>query len=432
MLTDKAWSLRTYRAATRWLRPVAGHVLKHRLAQGKEDPARLDERLGIAAVDRPEGKLLWLHGASVGESLSILPLIGALADTYPDLSFLVTTGTVTSAELMEKRLPPQAVHQYVPLDQPHFVERFLDHWQPDAAFFLESELWPVMLGQASARGIPLALVNGRMSPKSFESWQGRKRAAKELLSVFDVLIAQNEENAARFGTLAEREVGTVGNLKHAADALPTPEAPMREIEGWIGDRPLWLAASTHAGEEEQVLAAHGRIIAELPRTLLVLAPRHPARGDDVASLCEAQGFEIARRSLKEPVTGATQVYLADTLGELGIFYGLSDIAFVGGSFPPVGGHNPLEPARLGCAILHGEKVFNFADTYAAMRRSGSAALVRNDRDLAAALLRLLKDEMTRQAMAKQAQDWAEGGARSVLDGIVEAITPVLRKAGIAD
>ncbi|MEE4207868.1 MAG: glycosyltransferase N-terminal domain-containing protein, partial [Parvularcula sp.] len=305
------------------------------------------------------------------------------------------------------------------------------HWQPDAAFFLESELWPVMLGEASRRGIPLALVNGRMSPKSFESWQSRKLAARELLSVFDVLIAQNDENASRFSTLAGRSVGTAGNLKHAAEALPTPDGPMDEIRGWLGGRQIWLAASTHAGEEEIVLEAHRQVLAEMPGTLLVLAPRHPSRGDAVLSLCQERGFKVARRSAGEAVTDAHDVYLADTLGELGIFYGISDIAFVGGSFLPIGGHNPLEPARLGCAILHGDKVFNFADTYAAMRRAGSAALVRNERDLAAALNRLLRDEMTRQAMAEQARVWSEEGARSVLSGVLEALMPVLRKAGIA-
>ncbi|GGY39892.1 3-deoxy-D-manno-octulosonic acid transferase [Parvularcula lutaonensis] len=428
----KAWSLRTYRAATKLLRPVANYALERRLRAGKEDPSRLSERRGIPSLPRPDGKLIWLHGASVGESLSVLPLVEGLALKYPDLKFLVTTHTVTSAELMGRRLPESAVHQYVPIDQPHFVRRFLDHWKPDAAFFVESELWPVMLGEAAKRNLPMALINGRMSPRSFESWQGRKRAARELLGVFDIIIAQNQENAERFETLSESHVGTLGNLKLAADPLPAPQGMVAEVEGWLAGRPRWLAASTHETEEVQVLSAHRQILAELPNTVLFLAPRHPSRGDEIQDICHDHGFSVARRSHGEKIDETTQVYIADTLGELGIFYSLSDIAFVGGSFPAIGGHNPLEPARLGCAILHGPQVFNFADTYEAMRQSGSSALVRNERDLAAALSRLLSDEMTRKTMSDQAKEWAEESAKTVLEGLIEALEPVLLKAGIQD
>jgi 3-deoxy-D-manno-octulosonic-acid transferase len=430
MAEPKAWSLKTYRAATRFLRPAANYVLERRLRAGKEDPQRLSERRGIASRPRPEGKLLWLHGASVGESLSVLPLVEALATRHADLSFLVTSGTITSAELMGKRLPPAAIHQYIPIDQPHFVRAFLDHWRPDAALFIESELWPVMLDEAGKRGLPMALINGRMSPRSFESWRGKKRAAKELLSAFDLIIGQNQENAERFETLAQRPVGTLGNLKHAAEPLPTPEEPVEQMTGWLGGRLRWLAASTHEGEELTVLQAHRKVLGELPSTALLLAPRHPVRGDEVEALCREQGFRTARRSKGEPLTQDTDVYIADTLGELGVFYSVSDIAFVGGSFPSVGGHNPLEPARLGCAILHGPQVFNFADTYAAMRRAGSAGLVRNERDLAASLIRLLGDEMTRKAMAGQAASWAEESAKTVLEGLIEALEPIFARAEI--
>ncbi|NNU16406.1 3-deoxy-D-manno-octulosonic acid transferase [Parvularcula sp. ZS-1/3] len=431
MPTPKAWSLRTYRAATKLLRPVANYALERRLRAGKEDPSRLSERRGIASLPRPEGKLLWMHGASVGESLSILPLVDRLSEVHPELRFLVTTGTVTSAALMADRLPPKAVHHYIPIDQPHFVRAFLDHWKPDAAFFVESELWPVMLGEVAKRKIPAALINGRMSPRTYESWQGRKKAARELLSVFDIIIAQNAENAERFEGLSERHVGTLGNLKLAADKLPAPLEALGQLEGWLDGRPRWLAASTHETEEIQVLSAHRQILAELPDTVLFLAPRHPARGDEIVEICHDHGFPVARRSDGEGIGPDTQVYLADTLGELGTFYSLSDIAFVGGSFPAIGGHNPLEPARLGCAILHGPEVFNFADTYEDMRRSGSAALVRNERDLAASLTRLLTDEMTRKTMADQAATWAEASARTVLEALVEALEPVLEKGGIA-
>jgi len=432
MASDKAWSLKTYRAATRLLRPVADFALARRLKAGKEDANRLNERRGQPSHPRPEGKLLWLHGASVGESLSILPLVDALAEHYADLNFLVTTGTVTSADLMMRRLPERAVHQYIPIDQPHFVKGFLNHWNPDAAFFVESELWPVILSESAKRKLPVALINGRMSPRSFESWQARRKAAKELLSVFDVIIAQNQENAERFELLSGRNVGTLGNLKLAADPLPAAPDDVAEVEALFNGRARWLAASTHETEEIQLLSSHRQILAERPDALLILIPRHPARGEEVENVCRDHGFSVARRSQGDDVTAKTQVYVADTLGELGVFYSLSDIAFVGGSFPPIGGHNPLEPARLGCAILHGPEVFNFADTYAEMRSNGSAALVRNERDLAAALTRLLSDEKTRTAMSSQAKDWADQSATTVLEGVVEALEAVLVKGGIAD
>lgn len=432
MATDKAWSLKTYRAATRLLRPVADYALARRLKAGKEDAERLDERRGQPSQPRPEGKLLWLHGASVGESLSVLPLVDALAEHYADLSFLVTTGTVTSADLMMRRLPERAIHQYIPIDQPHYVKSFLNHWKPDAAFFVESELWPVILNTCSKRNIPLALINGRMSPKSFESWQSRRKAAQELLGVFDVIVAQNPQNAERFEQLSQRKVGSLGNLKLAADPLPAPPDVVAEVEASFQGRARWLAASTHDTEEIQLLSSHRQILAERPDALLVLIPRHPARGADVENICRDHGFSVARRSQNDEITERTQVYVADTLGELGVFYSLSDIAFVGGSFPAIGGHNPLEPARLGCAILHGPEVFNFADTYTEMRSNGSAALVRNERDLAAALGRLLTDEKTRSTMSGQAQQWAEESAKTVLEALVEALEAVLVKGGIAN
>jgi 3-deoxy-D-manno-octulosonic-acid transferase len=429
-MADRAWSLRTYRAAARFMRPVANYALQQRLKKGKEDPARLNERRGVASHPRPEGKLIWLHGASVGESLSILPLVDALAHHHPEVSFLVTTGTVTSATLMAERLPARAVHQYIPIDQPHFVRSFLHHWKPDAVIFIESELWPVILEEIGKRDIPVALINGRMSPKSFSNWKGRRKAAAELLATFDVMVGQNEENAGRFATLSGREVGTLGNLKLAADPLPVNPEKLSAIRDQIGERPRWLAASTHDGEEAVVLAAHNKVLANGPNTILFLAPRHPNRGEAIAELCRSEGLSVARRSKGDPIDPDTQVYIADTLGELGLFYSLSEISFVGGSLLKIGGHNPLEPARLGCAILHGPEIFNFADTYDAMRRNGSAALVRNERDMAAAVGRLLSDHKTRNSLAAQARSWAEANAQTVLAALLETLRPMLTRGGI--
>ncbi|WOI52059.1 3-deoxy-D-manno-octulosonic acid transferase [Parvularcula sp. LCG005] len=422
---QRTFSLRTYRAANAFLKPVANYALSRRLKAGKEDPGRVAERRGVASVDRPQGKLMWIHGASVGESLSVLPLIDYLAEKYPHAHFLVTTGTITSAQLMADRLPPKAIHQYVPIDQVHFVRQFLTHWHPDAVVFIESELWPVMLSELGKRDIPLALVNGRLSPKSYKSWSARKGAARELLDTFRVLLAQDTDNAERLADLAGRDVPMLGNLKQAAPALPTDTEALEQLAGDVGDRPVWLAASTHVGEEDFVVETHHQLAAQIPDILTVIAPRHPTRGDEVYTKFRDAGLSIARRSTGDRPTPETQVYLADTLGELGIFYRLSDVAFIGGSLVEVGGHNPMEPARLGSAIVTGPHVFNFRDTFQSMRQSGALALVRNERDLSASLLRLLKDPRTRNQMADNAMEWSEKSATKVLDDIVQAIGPVL-------
>ncbi len=418
-------SLKLYRGATHALGPVAKIALKRRLRAGKEDPQRIGERQGLTTYDRPQGPLVWVHGASVGESLSVLPLIERLSGIAPDLCILVTTGTVTSAALMADRLPPQAIHQYVPLDHPTYVRRFLGHWHPDAAIFVESELWPVMLGALQQRGMPLALVNGRLSPTSFARWSRRPKAARALLDAFDILMGQDEENAARLSKLAGREVITVGNLKRAAPALPTDADALASLNEAMGDRPVWLAASTHPGEEEFVLEAHHQLTEHFPDLLTVIAPRHPERGGEVGAASEATGLRYSLRSRGDPLDTETQVYIADTLGELGIFYRLSDVAFIGGSLVETGGHNPMEPARLGSAIVTGPHVFNFQETFKSMRLAGGLALVRNERDLTASLIRLLSDPLTREEMAANALKWSDAGAMQVLDDTVDALRPVL-------
>lgn len=421
----KALSLRLYRRGTALLQPLADLVLKKRLAAGKEDKARIDERRGVAGRERPDGHLIWIHGASVGESLSILPLIDRLAHLCPDSSFLVTTGTVTSAALMAERLPERAVHQYAPVDQPVFARRFLDHWKPDVGLFVESEFWPVLIGEANARAIPLALVNGRLSPKSFKGWSHRKQAAYELLSAFKVILAQDDGNAERLAALAQKPVFMPGNLKRAADPLPTDQRALSELRQAVGGRPVWLAASTHAGEEELILDTHEQMTEAIPDLMTVIAPRHPGRGDDVAALITARGLKMSRRSRQELPQAEDAVYLADTLGELGIFYRLSDVAFIGGSLVETGGHNPMEPARLGCAIVTGPHVFNFQETFNSMRRDGALALVRNERDLSASIVRLLRDPLTRQEMASHARAWADAGSQKVLNDTIDALKPLL-------
>ncbi|GGD18407.1 3-deoxy-D-manno-octulosonic acid transferase [Aquisalinus flavus] len=420
-----AFSLKTYRVASRIMGPFVSMALKQRLKEGKEDPARLDERRGLASRPRPDGPLVWIHGASVGESLSILPLVKRLGADHHDYHFLVTTGTVTSAELMTGRLPPKAIHQYAPIDHPAFVTRFLDHWRPDACLFVESELWPNLIHLTRARSIPMALVNGRISPKSYASWKSRQNAARELLSAFDVIMAQDTQNEQRLAELHGGDVRMFGNLKMTAAPLPATEEALAELKAQLDGHAIWLAASTHPGEEEIVLSAHERAAARFDRLLTIIAPRHPNRGAEIAATCKAKGLKAVRRSQGQRIADDTEIYIADTLGELGLFYRLSDIAFVGGSITEIGGHNPLEPALLKCAILYGPHIFNFADTYRDMRASGGTALVRNERDLSAAIVRLLMDTMTREAMAENAESWAVSNAEEVLSDIVGALEPIL-------
>ncbi len=417
--------LKIYRTVSRAGAPVAAFTLDRRLKAGKEDPGRIHERKGRPKRARPEGALIWIHGASVGESLSVIPLVKKLRAMRPDHQFLVTTGTVTSAKLMEERLPEGAFHQFIPLDHPDYVASFLDHWRPDGAIFVESEFWPNLILTAREHVKFMALVNGRISPSSFDDWKRQPNAIKFILSSFDLIIAQDHQNADRLTLLAARPVESLGNLKYAAPALPSDSDSARALSKEIGERRCWLSASTHPGEEEQVLAASRLLKADYPDLLTIIAPRHPTRGDEVRSLATGEHFTTASRSRKEPITPQTDVYVADTLGELGIFYKICDISFVGGSLTDKGGHNPLEPARLGAAVLHGPHVFNFVETYADMRKTGGAALARNDREIASAVRRLFADSKTREAMTGAAKAYADANAERVLADVCDALTPLL-------
>ncbi len=417
--------LKIYRAASRAAEPIASFALKRRLKSGKEDPNRVNERRGVASRERPEGLLVWIHGASVGESLSVIPLVERLLKLRPDLNFLVTTGTVTSAKLMTDRLPAQAFHQFIPLDHPDFVNAFLDHWQPNAAIFVESEFWPNLILTARKRVSSMALVNGRISPQSFNDWKRQPNTIRYLLSSFDTIIAQDYQNADRLVELSGGNVEMFGNLKNAAPALPACDQQISTLKSAIGERPVWLAASTHPGEEDLAVATHDRLKPDFDNLLTIIAPRHPNRGNEAKEIAMEKGLRVGQRSAGDEITAETDVYIADTLGELGIFYRLCNVAFVGGGVTPKGGHNPLEPARLGVAILHGPHTFNFVETYKSMRDVGGAALVRNDRELAAAIRRLMADGKTRDTMSKAAQQAAEVNAEQVLSEICDKLMQTL-------
>jgi 3-deoxy-D-manno-octulosonic-acid transferase len=393
-------ALAAYRAATAALGPFAGLWLGARARRGKEDAARLGERFGRYAQPRPAGSLVWLHAASVGESGVAMALVEALGARDASLSFLVSTGTRTSAELVERRRLPRATHVYVPLDRGDAVRRFLEHWRPDLGVFVESELWPNLILAAQARRIPLALVNARMSPKSLTRWTRWPTAARRLLGAFRLVSAADARTAAALSALRGADVAAPGNLKLAAPA-PRADAEARAaLAREIGERPLWLAASTHPDEDQIALAAHERLRADEPGALLIIAPRHPERGEAISTLAGG----APRRSRFEAIDGEP-VYVADTLGELGLFYDLAPVALVAGSLlPHLKGHNPIEPAKLDAAIVTGPYVESFADLFEALFAAGGASKVEGAEALAEAVSRLWRDEAarTRQLQAARA------------------------------
>ncbi|MBV9203678.1 MAG: 3-deoxy-D-manno-octulosonic acid transferase [Alphaproteobacteria bacterium] len=413
-----------YRALTRPLTPLALLYLARRRQRGKEHPTRFRERRGCADGARPDGPLVWVHAASVGEATAVLGLIERLLDGRPGLEILITTGTVTSARLLESRLPTRARHQFVPADLPSWTARFLDHWRPDLALWVESELWPNLVFAAQARGIPMVLVNGRLSARSYRRWRLWPGLIISVLSAFDLCLAQDEHQAERFRSLGARSVKAIGDLKAAAPPLPFDSAELLRLRGSVASRPLWLAASTHAGEEEVAARVHCDLAAKHPGLLTIIVPRHPARGEAIGAMLAGHGLRIARRARGEAVTCDTQIYLADTMGELGLFYRLAGIAFVGGSLATKGGHNPLEPARLGCAVLHGPDMSNCAAMADALAAARAAETVNGAAALGQAVSALLADHGLRARRAAAAADVAAGGG-NILDIVLERLAPWL-------
>jgi 3-deoxy-D-manno-octulosonic-acid transferase len=416
-----------YRAGAAILGPLAPFYLDRRVAAGKEDGSRRAERYGRASRPRPEGTLAWLHGASVGEGLSLLPLMAALERAHPALSFLVTSGTLASAGLLAERLPPRALHQFLPLDRAAWVERFLGHWRPSFGVFVESELWPNLIHAATHRGLPLALVNARMSARSFERWRWAGGWAKQILGGFQLVLAPDEAAATRFRRLGARAVTVTGNLKSAAPPLACDERTLAQFRAMIGDRPVLLIASTHPGEETLAAALHRALEPDLAGLVTMIAPRHPERADAIAADLARIGFRLARRSKGALPDRTIELYLADSLGELGLFYRLADLVVMGGSFAAVGGHNPLEPARLGRAIVSGPDIGNFAELYRRLEAAGGCRLVAIASALPDALQSLLADRARRERMAAAAREFAEAEA-AVIDRVMTALDPFLERA----
>ncbi len=416
-------TLALYRLATRAATPFANQLLEHRLKRGKEHPVRLPERRGESEVPRPTGGLVWVHGASVGELLAALPLVEHI-NKY-GLPLLVTSGTVTSAAIARQRLPAGVIHQFIPLDTPEFVARFLDHWQPQLALFVESDLWPNLITACGQRKIPLVLINGRLSERSFARWKKLMPSLiGALLANFDLCLVRSPEDAKRYGELGARRVTTVGNLKLDVPPLPVDETKRGQLTQALAGRPLLVAASTHPGEDEQVLQAHQKLRASHPGILTLIAPRHPERGSAIVQLASAAGFKVCQRSVGALPDQSTDIYVCDTLGELGVIYSLAPIVFVGGSFIPHGGQNPIEAIKLGSAVLHGPFVSNFAETYGALDAAQGAELVADADRLAQVAGNWLKDEGARQHILTAGQKTVDalGGA---LARTLSALEPYL-------
>ncbi len=415
-------TLRAYALLTAAATPLVQPLLNRRLRRGKEHPQRMAERRGEAAMARPAGVLVWVHGASVGELVAAMPLIARIRARA--FNVLVTTGTVTSAALAEKRLPPDVIHQFVPLDAPAFVAKFLDHWRPSLALLVESDLWPNTIMGCARRRIPLIVVNGRLSARSFERWRHFPGTIEALLRRLDLCLVRTAADAARFGALGAPRVTTTGNLKLDVPPLPADERKLARLIAAIDGRPVVAAASTHLGEEAAVIDTQRRLKATFRGLLTILVPRHPERGPSIASAIAASGLTSALRSRDQLPHAGTDIYVADTVGELGLVYRVAPIVFMGGSLIPHGGQNPIEPAKFGAAILHGPHVANFADIYAALDEARGAEMVPDAGRLTARIGAWLTDSEERARVAAASKRTVDllGGA---LERTTAALEPYL-------
>src|SRR5215470_5029583 len=413
-------TLSAYRTLTAAGTALAPRVLERRLARGKENPDRLAERRGEASAPRPPGPLVWVHGASVGEFIAVLPLVERIrARGFP---VLMTTGTVTSAQLAERRLPSGALHQFIPLDMPSFVTRFLDHWHPDLALFVESDLWPNLILGASARRIPMLLVNGRMSERSYRRWRYLPKTIAALLRQFDLCLVRSANDAERFGALGAPHVSITGNLKFDVPALPVDAGKLAALTGATRGRTVVVAASTHPGEDSVIVDAHRRLKVTHPDLLTIVAPRHPERGPDVAEIVSTAGLRPALRSRGASVASDIDIYIFDTLGELGLIYQRAPIVFMGGSLVRHGGQNPIEAIKFGAAILHGPHVTNFSDLYEELDRTGAAELIVDADRLAAMISAWVRDGAERERVAERARHCVDK-LSGALDHTVSALEP---------
>ncbi len=407
-------------------------LLDNRLRKGKELPERIHEKQGISKLDRPPGQLVWLHAASIGEAQSALILIDRLNERTPNLNILVTTGTVTSARVLENKLPKNAIHQFYPLDHPEWVTSFLDNWSPDLVLWLESELWPNMLHEIRERRIPAALINARISPRSYRLWRMAKSLAAQTLDAFSVILAQTGDDAERLKNLGAKNITVTDNLKYSAKPLTCDPDQRETLQKEIGKRPLWLFASTHRGEEEMATRLHIILKKHLPGLLTIIVPRHPERRDEIKNALADYEVTIGFRGEKKyPPNPQDDLYIADTLGELGLFYSLCPLACIGRSFSDDGGggHNPLEAAQRGCVVLHGPNIQNLRQIYDEMDEYGAALPVAHESAMTGTLLDLLKNPSRIKTLQEKGLQFSKEKA-GVIEHVMSELEPLLQKTGI--
>ncbi|WFR95927.1 lipid IV(A) 3-deoxy-D-manno-octulosonic acid transferase [Rhizobium tumorigenes] len=422
-------ALKAYRLGGVAISPLMTPYLALRATNGKEDKARRGERFGYASANRPQGPLIWFHAASVGETSAVVPLIREIRQR--NIHVLLTTGTMTSAQVTRERLGDDVIHQYVPLDLKPAVARFLDYWQPDCSIIAESEIWPTTIGELVARRIPQILVNARMSDRSFSRWQRHPSLAAALLENMALVLAQSDVDAERFRDLGALQVSTSGNLKVDTDAPPYDAAVLADYMRQLGTRKTWAAVSTFEGEENAAAVVH-RTLKARDDLVTILVPRHPERCDDIEKMLLAQGLKVARRTRNDPLTADVDVFLGDTIGEMGLYLRMTEVAFVGRSlFENKGGQNPIEPAMMGCAILTGGHVQNFRESYQRLARSGSARMVRDTEMLAKGVHYLLTNDTARATMIEAgftAVHEMRGALTATIKGLEPYINPLTLKA----
>ncbi len=420
-------ALMGYRVAGVLAYPLTGGYLAYRTIKGKEDRQRRLERFGYASQPRPFGPLVWVHAASVGETLAVIPLIREFGRR--GIHILLTTGTVTSAALVENRLGNEVIHQYVPLDLKFAIKRFIRYWRPDAAITAESEIWPTTIAELTRRHIPQIRVNARISDRSFDRWKGFGGIAEQLFGKMALVVARSDVDAERFRDLGAWPVTVSGNLKGDTDPPPADPAVVDAYLAQIGNRKTWAAICTFEGEEEAAATVHKALT---PRNgqLTIIVPRHPERGDAIETMLTEQGLKVARRSRGDAITPETDIFLGDSIGEMGMYLRLTEVSFVGRSLTAEGGQNPIESAMLGCAVLSGSNVQNFRETYQQLIRKGGARMIRDTEMLAKAVHYLLTNDIARRNMIDAGQE-AIQDMRGALSATVKALEPYINPLAVS-
>lgn len=417
-----------YRLLTNILSPIINIHLENRVRIGKENPGRYREKLGLNLLPRPKGKVIWFHASSVGELNSVMPLIHLLHKELPTINFLITTSTLNSEKIFQKAKLPNSIHQFFPVDIPSAITKFLNNFKPNMAVFVDSELWPNMINMVSKK-CPLYLVNFRMSDNSFKRWKYFKPVVSQLLAKFKLIMSSSHDDHAKlefFLGPKAKNIQYTGNLKWSAPKYVYNETELNKIKKAIGNRPFWLAASTHPGEFEVFLNAHHALEKKYNNLLTIILPRHPERGMEIHELSTQNKLKSAVRSRSDKLTKAIQVYISDMMGELGLWYALADVVFVGGSLVHHGGQNVLEPARMECAIFVGSHTFNFKEIIDSLLTSNAIEIVHNEKEFIDTLDELLSNKAKRIKLQKAALAVTEK-TKNILENVNKTMLHAIKK-----